>query len=342
MSQILLQKEEGKEENMNGHEIFVFIEQTDGTIEDVSLEVLGKAREIADKLGGSVTAVLFGENVESLTGEVAKSGADLVLYGESSLLKDYTTEAYAKVFEAQIRKRKPDVLLIGATHNGASLAASLAIKLGSGLMAHVIDLEIESDTGKLLGSVPGFGGSIVSVCKCSKGDIEMATVRPGIFKQREPSTSRIGVIQRIEADLKPEDKKCKVLERSVKRTEELARTERVVVAGLGCRGELSLPKELAEDIGGSLGVSRPLADKGLVPKDKVVGSTGSSLNAKLAIVLGVSGAAHFSSGIRDVKTVIAINTDSNSQIFKLADYCVKGDLFEILPYLTAELESSSK
>ncbi len=326
---------------MSKKEIFVFVEQTDGTIEQVSLEVLGKAREIAHKLGSSVTAVILGEQVQDLAKGLSKRGADLVLAGESPLLEDYTTEAYSKVVESQIRERDPDTLLIGATHNGASLAASLAIKMGAGLMAHVIDLEVEEGSGALLGSVPGFGGSIVSVCKCSKGRPQMATIRPGIFRPIEPGVqSREATVQPIQVNLSPADKKCNVLERNVKRTRELSRAERVVVAGLGCKGDFNLPKKLAEEINAELGVSRPLADRGLYDREHVVGSTGQSLNAKIAIVLGVSGAAHFSSGLRDVKTVIAINTDPKSQIFKQADYCVNGDMFEILPYLTRELEKS--
>lgn len=323
------------------HEVFVFVEQTDGTIEQVSLEVLGKAREIGDKLNSTVTAMILGENIANLAKDVARSGADLVLVGESPLLKDYTTEAYSKVVASQIRERDPDALLIGATHNGASLAASLAIKLDAGLMAHVVDLEVEDGTGMLLGSVPGFGGSIVSVCKCSKGRPQMATVRPGIFKPYDSSLQHPdGRIQQASLDLSPTDKKYNVLERNVKRAKELSHAETVVVAGLGCKGDLGLPKKLSEEINAELGVSRPVADRHIYDKEHVVGSTGSSLNAKLAIVMGVSGAAHFLSGIRDVKTVIAINTDPKSQIFKQADYCVNGDMFEILPYLVTELKKS--
>lgn len=321
------------------HEVFVFVEQTDGTVEQVSLEVLGKAREIGDKLNSTVTAMILGESVEELAKDVARRGADSVLVGQSPILKDFTTEAYSKVISEQIRERDPDALLIGATHNGASLAASLAVKLGAGLMAHVVDLEVEDGTGMLLGSVPGFGGSIVSLCKCSKGRPQMATVRPGIFKPREPSTQRVeGQIQHVKLDVSSSDKKYNVLERNVKRANELSHAEKVVVAGLGCKGNLELPRKLSEEINAELGVSRPVADRHIYDKEHVVGSTGSSLNAKLAIVMGVSGASHFISGIRDVKTVIAINTDPKSQIFKQADYCVNADMFEILPYLMSELK----
>lgn len=323
------------------HEIFVFIEQTDGIIEQVSLEVLGKAREIGNKQSSTVTAMILGENLEQIAQDVLRRGADLVLVGESPLLKDYTTEAYSKVVASQVKERDPDSLLIGATHNGASLAASVAIKLNAGLMAHVVDLEIEDETGMLLGSVPGFGGSIVSVCKCSKGRPQMATVRPGIFKPSEPAEQRTeGRIERVKLDLSPADKKYNVLERNVKREKELSHAETVIVTGLGCKGDLGLPKKLSEEINAELGVSRPVADRHIYDKEHVVGSTGSSLNAKLAIVMGVSGAAHFLSGIRDVQTVIAINTDSKSQIFKQADYCVNADMFEILPHLISELKKS--
>ncbi|MDG6996046.1 MAG: electron transfer flavoprotein subunit alpha/FixB family protein [Nitrososphaerota archaeon] len=321
------------------HEIFVFVEQTDGIIEQVSLEVLGKAREIANRLGSSVAAVILGENVSELARDVSTRGADIVFAGDSPLLRDYTTEAYSKVVASLIKERDPDSLLIGATHNGASLAASLAVRVGAGLMAHVIDLEIEEGTAMLLGSVPGFGGSIVSVCKCSKGRPQMATVRPGIFKPLEPLKSNKTQIEYIKLNLSEADKKCNVLERNVKRTKEISRAERVVVAGLGCK-DLALPKKLAEEINAEFAVSRPVADRGLYDREHVVGSTGSSLNAELAIVLGVSGAAHFVSGIRDVKKVIAINTDPKSQIFKQADYCVNADVFEILPLLNSELAKS--
>lgn len=314
--------------------IFVFLEQTDGIMEEVSLEVLGEARRLADRQGVSVTGIVLGENVGGLAKDAASRGADVVLVGESPLLKDYTTEAYLKVMLPNIRDRRPDVVLMGATHNGTALAAGLAVRIGAGLMAHVINLEIESGTGVLLGSVPGFGGSIVAVCKC-KGKPQMATVRPGVFKPLPATESNLGVVESIPVDLRSEDVKCRVMQRSVRRSEDISRAERMVVAGLGSKDDLSLPRRLAEAMGASFGVSRPLADKGLAPKGLVVGSTGYSINAKLAIVIGVSGAAHFVSGIRDAETVIAINSDSGAQIFNHADYCVKGDMFKIVPELIA-------
>ena len=156
--------------------VFVFLEQTDGILEDSSLEVLGKAREIADKLGVKVTGAILGEGIRGLAEECAKRGAHEVLAADSPLLKNFTAETYTGVVSGMVKERDPDILLIGATHNGTALAGMLAIRLGAGLMAHVVDLEIEQGTGMLLGSVPGFGGSIVAVCMCKKGRPQMASV----------------------------------------------------------------------------------------------------------------------------------------------------------------------
>ena len=332
--------EKGSESKKTGG-VFVFLEQTAGILETVSLEVLGKGREIADQLGVSLTGILLGENLKESFKESTLGGADLVLVGESPLLGDFTTEAYSKVITGIVKEYDPDIFLVGATHNGTSLAANLAIQLHAGLMAHVVDLDIEMETGMLLGSVPGFGGNIVAVCKCKKGRPQMATVRPGIFKPLPISESRSGTVRPIKLDaLKAEDLKCRVIEKSIGESVEISRAEKVVVAGLGLKGELTLAKKLAEKINGTLAVSRPVADNGAAPKDLVVGSTGSSLNAKIALILGVSGAAHFSSGIRDVETVIAINSDPDAPIFGQADYCVNGDLFKIVPELVSELETN--
>jgi len=323
-----------------GKDVLVFLEQTDGVLEGVSLEVLGKAREIADRLRVSVVAILLGHNASGIAQDAAKRGADVVLLADSALLKDCTVEAYLKVMFPLVVERNPAIILMGGTHNGTSLAASLAVRLGAGLMAHVVDLDV-NESGTLYGSVPGFGGSIVAVCRCKKWP-QMATVRPGIFKPLPPKDSGAGKVEPVRVSITEANVKCRVIERSVTKIEDISRAERIVVAGLGTKGDLVLPQKLAQALGASFGVSRPLADKGMAPRERVVGSTGYSINAELAIVAGVSGAAHFASGIRDAKTVIAINSDPNAQIFKNADYCVTGNLFEIMPELIAALQASER
>lgn len=210
----------------------------------------------------------------------------------------------------------------------------------TGLIAHVVDLEIEESTGALLGSVPGFGGSIVAICKC-KGKPQVATVRPGVFKPAEIRETSPGAVVPITVTLKPSDVRCKVVERHIEESVEIGRAKAVVVAGLGCISDIESPRRLAQAIEGTLAVSRPVADKGLAPKELVVGSSGSGLNAKLAVIVGVSGAAHFTSGIRGVETVIAINSDPQAQIFQHADYCVVAEAGKILPKLNEELSGST-
>jgi len=271
-----------------GKDVLVFVEQTDGVLEGVSLEVLGKAREIADKLGVSIVALLLGHEASGIAGEIAKGGADTVLLADSPLLKDCTVEAYLKVILPLVKERNPAIVLIGGTHNGTSLAAGLAVRLGAGLMAHVVDLEVDKETGTLFGSVPGFGGSIVAICKCKKWP-QMATVRPGIFKPMPPGSSNLGKVELVKVNITETDVKCQVLERSVTKTEDISRAERIVVAGLGTKGDLVLPQKLAQALGASFGVSRPLADKGMAPRERVVGSTGYSINAELAIWPGSVG-----------------------------------------------------
>ena len=316
--------------------VFVFVEQTDGALEDASLEVLGKGREIADRLGVRLTGAILGEGLRDVAEVCSHRGAHTVLAADSPLLKNFTVEAYSQVVSEMVKERDPGILLLGATHNGTALAGMLAVRLGAGLMAHVVDLEIEEGTGTLLGSVPGFGGSIVAICKCKKGRPQMATVRPGVFKPQEP-TEEAGSVEPFPVSLKPEDIRCEIVERKVERGLNVSKAERVVVAGLGCGANLALPKELAVATGSAFGVSRPLADKGLASKNLVVGSTGSSLNAKLALVVGVSGAAHFTSGLRNVEIVVAVNSDPNAEIFKHADYCVVGDAAKIVPKFIAEM-----
>ena len=324
------------EEDKGG--VIVFLEQTNGTVEGVSVEVLAKAREIADRLGKSVTGILLGSGVAGAAEECAKRGADLVLVEESPGLKDYTTEAYVSAMLPILEERDPDIILVGATHNGTSLASALAVKLHAGLMAHVVDLELEEGTGSLLGAVPGFGGSIVAMCKC-RGRPQMATVKPGVFVPLAAGGSVTGRVRSVGANVAQTGARELVLEKSVSGSPDISRAERVVVAGLGCGGDLTLARRLAKALHAELAVSRPLADKGVAPKEIVVGSTGSGLNAKLVVVLGVSGASHFVSGIRNARSVISINSDPNAAIFKHSDYFLKDDLNKVLPQLILRIES---
>ena len=316
-------------------DVMVYLELADGRLEDVSLEVLGKGREIADRLGARLTGVVMGSGVAEAAEECARRGADEVLAFDSPSLAGFCAETYLSLLAPLVAERKPGSVLVGATHDGTTLAASLAVRLKVGMVAHVVDLEVEESSGRLVGSVPGFGGSIVALCKCRK-DPQIVTVRPGVFKQAERREAG-GRVSRMDASGARLEKGSRVLERHVEQAADIGRAGRVVVAGLGCKDDLEAPRRLAEAMGGTFAVSRPLADKRLAAKDLVVGSSGAALSAKVAVVVGVSGAAHFVSGVRDVGTVIAINSDPAAQVFQHADYCVVADAAKLLPKLAEGL-----
>lgn len=315
--------------------VWVFIEQDSGEIEESSLGVLSRAREIAEPRGEEVTALILGENVKDKAGELGKYGAQRVIAVEHSMLKVYSSDPYFRVVANLVEERKPDTLLFSATRNGRDLAGRLAVKFRTGLMAHVITLEY-SEEGELMGKVPGFGGNIVAVVKCVKGRPQLATVAPGVF---EPKEFNGGVeVEVLKPDIVEEEVKTRVVERKIGEFIDISKSEKVVVAGMGTGGDLKLVRELTELIGGDLGVTRPIADLGLASRDVQIGSTGVILKGKLAIVVGASGAPHFVSGIRDVKTVISINKDPEAPIFEYSDYYVVGDLFQILPTLIEKLK----
>ncbi len=318
--------------------LWVVLEQEEGRLLPVGLELLGKGRELADEMGEVLTAVILGKDIAALGEEVVRYGADIVLLAEHPLLAGYNTDAYTKAMADLVQARKPDILLIGATFNGRDLAGRLAVRLSTGLTAHATRLEYDKESGLLLSAVPGFGGSILAVIKTEFGRPQMSTVSAGIFEPMEPDDTRHGKVERVEVSLRESDIRCRVLEREVVPAENIASAERIVVAGMGTGGDMKLVDELATALRASTGVTRPLVDIGVAPREKQVGSTGVSLRSKLVVVLGASGASHFVAGLRDSEMVIAVNKDEKAPIFDEADVCVVGDLFDILPRLLEELE----
>lgn len=316
--------------------LMVYLEHSAGQLESVSLEILGKARELAETLATDVTGVILGYDVREPAEEAVQFGADCVLVAESLSLAQYTTEAYCNVLAEVVRGRKPEILLLGATHDGRDLAGRLAVRLNTGLTAHAVQVDIEPETNLLVCGVPGFGGSIVARCKCPRSRPQMATVRPGIFQVPRKNPQRKGAIESVQVNIG--QVRTKVVERSIKAGVDIAKAQIVVIAGRGAVTYFDSIKKFADSIGGAVGVTRPLADKELMPRDYQVGSTGIAVTPKLTIVLGASGAAHFISGIRGAKTVISINKDPDANINSNADYFVVDDIGKLLPALLLKLE----
>lgn len=317
----------------------MYLEHDGEELLNVSLEIVGKARELSDTLRTELTGVLLGSGIEHLTRISTEFGANKVLVVDSPILDHYSTYAHTKAMAELVRARKPEILLIGATHDGRDLAGRLAVRLKTGLTADVMRLEID-ESGLLVAGVPGFGGGILAMVKCEASRPQMSTVRPGVFAPLEPDRSRMGTVETVEVDVSEQDVKREILERVVEERVDITRAEHLVVGGLGTGGDLTLIRNLAQLMGGEVGVTRPLADEGYVSRDHQIGTTGYSVRPKVLIVAGASGAMTFTSGIDDSEVIVAINTDREAPIFDHADYCVVDDLFKVLPPLIKEVRGS--
>jgi electron transfer flavoprotein alpha subunit len=319
-------------------EIWVFLEQEGGRLLPVTLELLGKGRQLADEMGWPLCGLLIGTRVVHLAEQAFARGVDRVMVAEHALLKFFTIDAYARVAYQALLQEKPSVILFGATPDGRDLAARLAVRLRTGLNADCTDLRIDPATGVLVSEVSGFGGGVLALIEMPAHRPQMATVRPGVFQAREAQHGRSGVIAHVPVVLTPEMIHTRVLERSVGEGVDLTQAEVLVAGGRGVGADFSKLRELADLLGGEVGATRPPVDAGIIERERQVGQTGVVCSPKLSICCGVSGAFHFVVGIEKSGTVIAINADPEAEIFEYADYCVTGDVQQILPALIQVLK----
>ncbi len=320
--------------------LWVHLEQDGDALSGVSRELLGKARELADELKLEVTALALGDSPRELPGEAVACGADIVIRVNHQLLAPYTTDAHNKAVHELVMEGKPEILLFGATVNGRDLASRLAVRLRTGLTADCTDLTIDSESSLLVGEVVGFGGGIVALILCEQRRPQMATVRPGVFAPPVQDASRKGEIRTVTIELLETDLRVKVESQHMSETTDITSAERLVVAGAGASGEFALLEELATLLDGEIGVTRPVVDAGWTSHDRQIGQTGYATRPKLAIVCGVSGAQQFTVGIDGAETVVAVNIDEEAPIFQVADYCIVGDLFNVLPPFLDEVRAA--
>ncbi len=316
--------------------VWVYIEQTDGKAEKISWELLGKGKELAKDANEKLFALVIGHNMNDIAKEAVARGADEVFVADHELLHHYKPEVYTKVATEILQKEEPNMLIIGATHNGRDLAGKLALTLHTGLTADVVKLEIKD--GLLIGYVPGFGGSILAMIKCETARPQMATARPGLFAPLDPDPKRKGKIHNVKVNLSEKDVTTQLVKTIKVEGVDISGAKRLVAAGRGIANNLEPIKELAKLLEAEIGVTRPLCDVGLFPRDHQVGSTGVTVKPKFAINFGISGAAHYVSGIQNSDVVISINIDPEATIFEHSDYQVVGDANEILPELLAVLK----
>ena len=321
--------------------IWVFLEQHQGALEKVSLELLGKARELADAAGWPVVGLLPCSGGGASVQMAFMYGADEVQLADHPLLADFTVEGYTHVVCEALLEAKPSVLLLGATPNGRDLAGRLAVRLRTGLNADCTDLKLDPETGVMVSEVSGFGGGVLALLQMLHHRPQMATFRPGVFPLREPDPNRRGETILLPVTLTEDMVHTRVVERVVGAGLDLGQAPVLVVGGRGVEGDFDTLRELAALLGGEVGATRPPVDEGYIERARQIGQTGVVCRPKVAFVCGVSGAFHFVVGIQDADTVIAINNDPGAEIFKHADYCIIADVRELLPALLRELQVRS-
>jgi electron transfer flavoprotein alpha subunit len=321
--------------------LWVFVEQGDGKPARVSLELLGKGRTLADKLGAVVTAILIGQNVTEMAEELIFYGADRVIIADDPIAKDYRTEINTDIIFEQVLKEKPEILLVGATCIGRDLAPRLSARLNTGCTADCTELDIDKEMRLIVATKPFFGRDLMADIICPFHRPQMVTVRAGVMELKDKDRKREGELIYIDVNLKKEDTKVKVLEtiRSVSDSISLEEADKVVAAGMGVGNKegFEMVKELAKLLGAQVGATSLPVDEGWISDDKKIGQTGKTIRPKLYIGCGVSGAIQHSAGMINSELIIAINTNPKADIFNFADYGIIGDVNQIVPALIKEL-----
>jgi len=321
--------------------VWILAEQSGGRVQRISHELLTRGVELAAKRGTELTALIFGHdiNADDLQ-ELIDRGADRVLAVEAPELAHFLAEPYTACMTRMIETHRPEIVIAGATSTGRTLMPCVAIKVSAGLTADCTVLDIEPETGNLLQTRPAIGGNILATIKTPNHRPQMATVRPRSTRPAEKVAGRSGSVERIAA---PKE----LLSSRVRRvgfvpdTAEhgLQDADTVVAAGRGIKKGENLPlvEKLADALDAALGASRDVVDRGWLGYSHQVGLSGKTVSPRLYVAVGVSGAIQHLAGMQTAETIVAINSDPDAQIFKVADFGLVADLFEAVPELTDKL-----
>ncbi len=323
-------------------DVWVFAEQKKRVIQSVVYELLGEGKKLAQKRKQNLCAVLLGDKIKTEAKKLIERGADKVYVLESSLLKEYLDEPYAQALTQLIKKYKPEIVLTGATTIGRSLIPRVAVELKTGLTADCTGLDIDEERGLLLQTRPAFGGNIMATIICPNQRPQMSTVRHKVMKEAEIDKKHKGEI--IEID--PASVKLTSRTAFLKSIEDVAETVNIAEAdiivsggrGVGSAENFKVLEKFAKSIGGAIGASRAAVDSGFMPYSHQVGQTGKTVCPKIYFACGISGQIQHLVGMQSSDIIVAINKDPDAPIFKVATYGIVGDLFEVLPHLTKELQ----
>ncbi len=318
--------------------VLAFVETSKGRLKKSAAEILGEGRRLADTLKGTLDALLVGQGVTALAGEASRLGADRVLVADAEAFKAFGVDAFLKALVKAVAASSPRLFLMGASVVGKDLGPALAAATSSALLTDVTAVGIAD--GKVRVEKPVYAGKALATIAASS-QMVIATLRPNVFRPAQPKDGRSAPVEVIDAGVKPEDLRAVVKEVLAKASEKLDLTEAdiIVSGGRGMKGpeNWGILEKLAEAVGGVLGASRAVVDAGWRPHEEQVGQTGKTVSPKLYIAVAISGAIQHLAGMRTSKCIVAINTDPEAPIFKVADYGIVGDAFEVVPVLAEEL-----
>ncbi|MBI4051120.1 MAG: electron transfer flavoprotein subunit alpha/FixB family protein [Elusimicrobia bacterium] len=322
--------------------VWCFAELRHGQLIPTIYELLTVGQQLAKDLQEGLSVVLMGHQVSGLAQELVDRGAQKVYVYESPLFEHFLDESYALALKDLILKEKPNKFLIPASTIGRSLASRLAVMLGTGSLADVSELSIDKATGSLQAIRSSHGGGLLSTVLCKTHRPEVVTVRPMVFPKAEKAPGRSGNVLKLETD--PEKFKSRV--RFVKfvpeesGVQDIASAEKIVSGGrgLGNPQGFELIREFAKILGAAVGASRATVDAGWIPYRHQVGLTGRTVRPKLYIACGISGQIQHLAGMSSSDLIVAVNTDPEAPLMKLATYSVEGDLYQVIPAVINEIK----
>ena len=325
--------------------VYVIAEEFEGKLRNVTLELLGQGKQLAEGIGDEVGAVLIGHNVKPLAQELIAHGAHKVYVYDDPKFEHYNTTAFTRALVHFFNEVKPNVYLVGATNIGRDLGPRVAHALQTGLTADCTNLFVDDDGKTIVWTRPALGGNIMAEIVCRNDRPQMGTVRPNVFKKPEADPNATGEVIDMHVDLTEADFLTKFVElikvggNGIK----IEEADIIVAGGRGMNGNeafTGMLKELADVLGGAVGASRAAVDAGWIDALHQVGQTGKTVGPKIYIAAGISGAIQHLAGMSGSDCVIAINKDEDAPIFKVADYGIVGDAFEIVPKLTAAIKAA--
>jgi len=318
-----------------GRKVLVLAEVKDGNLRNVSYEAIAAAKTVSE--GGEVVGVLLGESVRNLAEGLIHCGADRVVVVENDKISNYSSDGFSQAFLAVVNEEDPEAIIFGHTSLGKDLSPKIASKLDAGLISDVIDVEIAGEN--VVFTRPIYSGKAFEKKIVTDGII-FATVRPNNFVPLDKDESRSGDVSTLEVEIKDLRTIIKEVVRKTSEGVDLSEAKVVVAGGRGVKSADGFKplQELADVLGGAVGASRGACDAGFCDYSLQIGQTGKVVTPDLYIACGISGAIQHLAGMSNSKVIVAINKDPEANIFKVADYGIVGDLFEVVPLLTEEFK----